>query len=172
MNTIWLKIAAAAVVLVVVLAVISSLTSNDSAPTEAPSQEADSPKTVYRSWEGDDQEFGITDRAGGDPTAPPVAATDPVRPEPMAEPTFEELSLEEDIQAQRLHSMALNERKQSRLPGMTPKRMVDYCRQIIQRWPRSQYAFEARRMLADIPERYHDMYNITAEETDLSSFYK
>ncbi len=65
--------------------------------------------------------------------------------------------------------MALAERKMARLPGMTYKRMVDYCRQIIQKWPGSEYAFKAKRMLADIPERYHQMYHITKEEIDLGN---
>jgi outer membrane protein assembly factor BamD (BamD/ComL family) len=62
--------------------------------------------------------------------------------------------------------------KQSRLPMMTPARMVKDCREIIQRWPKSEYAFQAKRMLADLPERYHTMYNITDQEKDVSSFYK
>ena len=55
---------------------------------------------------------------------------------------------------------------------MTPKMMVDYCREIIQKWPESEYAFQAKRMLADIPERYKKMYNVTDQEMDVSSFYK
>jgi outer membrane protein assembly factor BamD (BamD/ComL family) len=55
---------------------------------------------------------------------------------------------------------------------MTPKLMVDYCRQIIERWPKSVYAFQAKRMLADIPERYKKMYNVTEKEMDVSSFYQ
>lgn len=186
MNTIWLKIAAAAVGVVVVVIVVSKFTSNDAAPTSPPqSQEPGGPKTVYDSFERDDREFGVsepTDSGTADTTTPPAAATTPQETAPAEptpptltqadEPTFEKLPIEEDIQAQRLHSMALEERKRSRLPMMTPKLMVDYCREIIQRWPKSEYAFQAKRMLADIPERYKEMYKVTDQETDVSSFYK
>lgn len=58
------------------------------------------------------------------------------------------------------------------LPLMSYKQMVDTCREIIRRWPDSKYAFDAKRALADLPERYHKMYNIAKEEIDLSSFYR
>ena len=35
---------------------------------------------------------------------------------------------------------------------------------------RSEYAFYAKRALADLPERYRKMYNITKEEIDLGNF--
>jgi len=47
---------------------------------------------------------------------------------------------------------------------MSYKLMVDYCRQIIEKWPGSVYAFKARRMLGEIPQRYRKQYNITEEE--------
>lgn len=172
MNTIWLKIAAVAVVLVAVLIVGSRFMSDEPAvaPSLAP-DEADRPRTVYDSFERDDREFGVDGQAAEEP-AEQTAPVEEVPAEQTAEPTFEELSVEEEVQAQRLHSMALEERKRSRLPMMTPKLMVDYCREIIERWPDSEYAFQAKRMLADIPERYKDMYNVTDQETDVSSFYK
>ena len=185
MDSIWLKIAAVAVVLVVVLIVGSRFMSNE--PASAPQSvapEAEKPKTVYDSFERDDKEFGVDSQATDEPAeaaAAPAAATtaapEPATtvqspPPPPPQPTFEKLSIEDDVQAQRLHSMALEERKRSRLPMMTPKGMVDYCRQIIQRWPKSEYAFQAKRMLADIPERYKKMYKVTDQEMDVSSFYQ
>lgn len=185
MNTIWLKIAGVAVALVVVLIVGSRFMSDKpAAAPETASNEADRPKTVYDSFERDDKEFGVDGQSAEEPAqdvAPPVAEQAPAHettpaqqapPAQAAEPTFEKLPIEEEVQAQKLHSMALEERKRSRLPMMTPKLMVDYCRQIIQRWPRSEYAFQAKRMLADIPERYKEMYKVTEQETDVSSFYK
>ena len=184
MDSIWLKIAAVAVVLVVALIVGSNFMSSDE-PGGAPqndSGEADKPKTVYDSFERDDKEFGVDAQATEEPAeaAPPVATEPPAQevatpqaapPTAPAQPTFEKLSIEDDIQAQRVHSMALQERKRSRLPMMTPKLMADYCRQLIQKWPKSEYAFQAKRMLADIPERYKKMYNVTDQEMDVSSFY-
>jgi outer membrane protein assembly factor BamD (BamD/ComL family) len=50
--------------------------------------------------------------------------------------------------------------------------MVQNCRQIIKRWPDSQYAYQAKRMLADLPPRYQTRYKVTKEEMDVSMFYK
>ncbi len=179
MNTIWLKIAAVAVVLVAVLIVGSRFMSDKPGPS-ASSEPAAPPKTVYDSFERDDREFGVDGQSAEETTPPTAQTTEPQESASAeqtpaaqdAQPTFEKLSIEEEIQAQKLHSMALEERKRSRLPMMTPKLMVDYCRQIIQRWPTSEYAFQAKRMLADIPDRYKKMYNVTDQETDVSSFYK
>jgi hypothetical protein len=56
-----------------------------------------------------------------------------------------------------------------RLPVMGYGQMVKSCRDIIQRWPDSKYAFFAKRALADLPERYRKQYNITDEEIDLGN---
>jgi len=50
--------------------------------------------------------------------------------------------------------------------------MVPNCRQIIKRWPDSWYAYRAKQMLGDLPERYKMRYKVTEEETDLSMYYK
>ena len=44
---------------------------------------------------------------------------------------------------------------------------VDYCREIIEKYPDSSYAPRARRMLRDIPRRYRKLYKITDEEMGL-----
>ena len=87
-----------------------------------------------------------------------------------AKPQFKELSQEDELQAQKLFEWALAQRKMGRLPGMSYKKMVDACREIIERWPESEYAFKAKRMLADIPERFRSRYNITKEEIDLGDW--
>ena len=79
----------------------------------------------------------------------------------------EEIPIEDQVQAQRLFEMALAQRKMARLPGVTYKLMVDYCREIIQRYPNSPEAPKARRMLSEVPERYREIYNITDEEMGL-----
>lgn len=187
MNTIWLKVAVVAVAIVVILIVGSRFLAEkpESGPSPGARQTTDGAKTVYDSFERDDREFGVDGQSAEEPaaeeTAPPTAQTtepeesapvEQAAPAQVAEPTFEKLPIEEEVQAQKLHSMALEERKRSRLPMMTPKLMVDYCRQIIQRWPTSEYAFQAKRMLADIPDRYKKMYDVTDQETDVSNFYK
>jgi hypothetical protein len=80
------------------------------------------------------------------------------------EPVYKELSIEEQVDAERLLEMAITERKMARLPAMGYKRMVDYCREIISRYPESIYAAKARRILGEVPEQYWERYGITQEE--------
>jgi len=162
MNTFWLKIAAGAVAIVVIIILAS---------TFWPKSEPEPQKTVYDVWEQDDKELRASPQSKGPPTSPnqPVQPVNQPQTVEPPKPQFRELTEEENIEAERLFEMALTERKMARLPGMTPKRMIDYCRQIIQKWPGSEYAFKAKRMLADIPARYQEMYHITKEEIDLGN---
>jgi len=50
--------------------------------------------------------------------------------------------------------------------------MQKACRQIEERWPDSSYAFQAKRMLEEISERYAANYKITPQELDISKFLK
>jgi hypothetical protein len=186
MNTIWLKLAGAVVAIIVVLVVVGQFTGNKSPSTPAPAAQGEQTRTVYDSFARDDKKFGVKfegqeqpePNAAAQAAAPtpqtPVAQTPVAQapPQPQKQLYFEKLPIEAEVEAQRLHSMALEERKRSRLPGMTAKGMVDYCRQIILKWPRSEYAYKAKLMLADIPERFKEMYKVTPKETDVSSFYK
>ena len=161
MNTFWLKIAAGVVAIVVIIIIVSAFLPKGEKKPEPQ-------KTVYDVWEKDDKRL----RAEPQFNQPAVGPNQPTQPPAVVEqpkPQFKELSEEEKIEAERLWEMVVTERKMARLPGMTPKRMVDYCRQIIQRWPGSEYAFMAKRALADIPERYREMYHITKEEIDLGN---
>ncbi len=181
MNTIWLKLAGGVVAIIVVLVVVGQFTGDKSPSNPAP--RAERPNDVYDSFARDDKKFGVQFQGQGQsepnaaaPTAAPATTSAPAAAQTPAQPQkqlyFEKLSIEDEVEAQRLHSMALEERKRSRLPGMTAKGMVDYCRQIIQRWPKSEYAYKAKLMLADIPERFKEMYKVTPKETDVSSFYR
>jgi len=78
-----------------------------------------------------------------------------------------QMPVEDQVQAQRLFEMALAQRKMARLPGIGYKQMIDYCREIIQKYPNSPEAPKARRMLGEVPERYRELYNITDEEMGL-----
>ena len=158
MNTFWLKIAALVVLVLGVVVVVSRF----SAPqTPKPEQ-----KTVYDVWEEDDQRL----RAEPETQQPPKPSLTMPKQQKIAEPAepqFRKLSEIEEIEAQRIFEFALNQRKMGRLPGMGFKKMVDSCRQIIEKYPGTVYAFKAKRMLADIPERYKKMYKITDEEMGL-----
>jgi len=172
MNTFWLKIAGVAVVIVGVVVLIGVFSS--STPPAAPEPQGKPPaKTIYEQWEKDDERL----RAQPESREPPKTSSS-VQPgtEPQAvqtrQPQFKKLSMEDEIEAQRLWEWVVNQRKMGRLPIMGYGQMVKTCRQIIQRWPESKYAFLARRALADLPERYHTMYKITKEEMDVSNFYE
>ena len=168
MNTFWLKIAALAIAVVAGIVVIGSLTGGDSQPKEPE-------RTIYDQWEEDDKRL-MAEPEFNEPPAPvaPVQPPEQTTPPPQPvvaepKPQFKQLSAEEDFEAQKLWIWVENQRKMGRLPVMGYGQMVKTCRDIIQRWPESKYAFFAKRALADLPERYHKMYNITKEEIDLGN---
>ncbi len=86
---------------------------------------------------------------------------------------FKPLDEIDKIEAERLWNVAVPGYSIGRLPAMGFKGLsVDPCRQIIKRWPDSFYAFQAKRMLGSLPERYQMRYKVTDEEKDLTRFFK
>jgi hypothetical protein len=173
MNTFWLKIAGIVVAIVVVIILIGVFTSSSPPSIPSPKAASNEPKeppakTVYDQWDRDDKRLQAEPQPIEVPKTKPSGQT----VVEQRQPQFKELSPEENIQAQQKWEWIVTQRKMARLPFINPKQMVDTCREIIRRWPQSKYAFMAKRALADLPERYHKMYKITKEETDLSSFYK
>ena len=172
MDTIWLKIVGFAVLVVGVIVLIGFLTSGTKEPE----------KTIYDQWEQDDKEL-LAEPEYKEPPAPttpvqqpaptpsvqPSTQVAPAQPAEQPKPQFKELEMEDEIEAQKLWIWIENQRKMGRLPVMGYGQMVKGCRDIIQRWPESKYAFYAKRALADLPERYREMYNITKEEIDLGN---
>jgi len=98
------------------------------------------------------------------PTVEPRKPQEPVRL------YFKELDEIDKIEAERLLSVAVPSRSIGRLPMTGFKLMVDTSREIIRRWPDSWYAYRAKQMLADMPERYQQRYRVTEQEKDLSMF--
>lgn len=194
MNTIWLKLAAVAVVLVVVLIVGSTFMSKEPAPAPSPS-EAETPKTVYDMAERDKQ-FQEEPKAVEPEPQPQPPAEQPEQPAPSqpvqeaAQPPvqqasgivlpsritqtttmyFKPMGEIEDIEAQRLLPVVTAGRSIGRLPVTHFKLMVDGCRQILAKWPDSWYAFRAKQMLEEMPERFWRNYKVTEEELDISKF--
>jgi hypothetical protein len=169
MDTFWLKIVGFAVLVVVAIVLIGFLISGTKEPE----------KTIYDQWEQDDKEL-LAEPQFKEPPAPPLPVQQPaptpsaqpssqVTPAEQPKPQFKELELEDEIEAQKLWIWVENQRKMGRLPVMGYGQMVKGCRDIIRRWPESKYAFFAKRALADLPERYRKMYNITKEEIDLGN---
>jgi len=181
MNTFWLKIMGLAVLAVGVIIVISVFTSGtDSQPPEPKEPQ----KTFYDQAEEDKQRFLSEPQALDSQTqipttkqAPPTenqtaAQVAPPSPKP-AQPTilyFKELGEIEQIEAEKLLNVAVPGRSIGRLPMTGSKLMVDSCRTIISRWPDSHFAYRAKLMLADLPERYQMRYKVTEEEKDVSMF--
>ena len=160
MNAFWLKIAGIVIVILGVIVLINVFSSSK------PEVEGEhKPKTYYEQIREDDERL----RADPKPKQPPVGKQGPEAEEPV-KPEFKELSQEDELQAQKLYEWALTQRKMGRLPGLGYKKMVDACREIIQKYPDSEYAFKAKRMLADIPVRYRPQYGITEEEIDLGDW--
>ncbi len=164
MGTFWLKIAGLAIVIIGVIILISVFSGSETEPAPEPESK---PKTIYEQWEKDEERL----RAEPEPIIPPQVSPS-VQPVKPRQPQFKKLSMEEEIQAQQKWEWVVNQRKMARLPVMGYKQMVDTCREIIRRWPKSKYAFLAKRALAELPERYHTMYKITKKEIDVSNFYE
>ena len=160
MSTFWLKIAGLVVVVLGVIVLISVFSSSEPEP-----EGEHKPKTFHEQIRKDDERL----RADLESKRPPPANRRPEGEKP-AKPQFRELSEIERIDAEKLFNVALQHRKMGRLQGIGLKTMVDCCRQIIERYPGSVYAFKAKRMLADIPERFRSRYNITEEEIDLGDW--
>jgi hypothetical protein len=186
MNTFWLKIMGLAVLAVGVIMLISIFTSSEPEPVREPQQPG---KTFYDQAEEDKQRFSTEPQALDSQSQIPATEQIPqtenktvvqsvppaiVPPKP-AQPVlfyFKELGEIEKIEAERLLSVAVPGRSIGRLPMTGSKLMVDSCRTIIRRWPQSWFAYNAKRMLADLPERYQKRYNVTEEEKDISMFAK
>jgi len=162
MNTFWLKIAALVVVVIGLIILVNVFWTSESEPRPQP-------KTFYDVAEEDDS------RLRAEPKFEDIKqANQPPAPEPGPQPVpkFKQLSEIDYIEAERLFEFAIQQRKIGRLPVTGFKPMVDACREIIQRFPGSEFDYKARRMLADIPQRYRERYKITAEEIDLTRFFK
>jgi hypothetical protein len=179
MNTFWLKIAALAIAVVAGIIVIGSFTGGDSEPKEPET-------TFYDKAEEDRQRFlaepqGLQAKetesvAQQGPAAVESQAVVPVPPTPRPveppKPTIvycKDLSEIDKIEAERLLNAAVPARSLGRLQ-IGFNLMMQNCRQILRRWPDSWYAYRAKQMIADMPERFRQRYKVTQDELDLSTF--
>jgi hypothetical protein len=154
MSTVWLRIVATVVLLVVIFVIISKVANKASKPVEPD-------KTIADTWREDEKRL----RAEPNVT-PPVESNLPAgqqatTPEPIK---FKEMTEDEKAGADQLFELAIAQRKMGRLPGVSYGAMVQYCRQIIERYPGTEYAYKAKRMLADIPDREREKFHITDDE--------
>jgi len=187
MNTIWLKIAAAAVVIVIAIIVVGRFTSSDKpepGPTksEPPAKTRTFDQTVERDKKLNEAPKLVEQPAESPAPQPEVQPAQQPAPQPAAEtpaqqlanrpagvvypsdikgPTtlyFKPMSEEDDIQAQQILPYATAGRSIGRLPmGVSYGLMNKACLQIEERWPDSWYCFRAKQMLEEITT-YQDRY--------------
>ena len=179
MDTFWLKIVGFAVLVVVAIILIGLLASGTKEPEKTfyDQVEEDKQKFLAEPQPLEVQEKTQVPEQNQDAESKEVAESVPPAQKQVEEPKptvlyFKPLSEIEQIEAEKLLSVAVPGRSIGRLPMTGFNLMVPNCRQIIKRWPESQYAYQARRLLADLPPRYQTRYNVTKEEIDLSMFYK
>lgn len=160
MNTFWLKIAGFVLLVFAVLIVINTFRPGRTGPVS--NQDDEQPKTYYDVIEQDNK------RLRAEVKIPKQAeTTESVRSKAGPEKVeFKKLSVEQQVRAEQLFEMAVMERKKARLPMMNYKKMVDYCREITEKFPGSEYDYKARRMLAEVPQQYRNRYNITRDEIE------
>ena len=189
MNTLWLKIAGIAVAALILVVVVANYVGEEKpkAPVQRSSAET---KTVYDTWKEDDKRLNAPIPSPNQPqsaaqppitqaqTAPDSAGRQPVSQAPVTPPPpqrplkFKSLEEEQQVRAEQIWQMVPTMRKMGRLPIIPYGDMVRYCRQILSEFPGSEYAYKAKRALADIPESAQRQYNVTPQELDTSGFYK
>jgi hypothetical protein len=179
MNTFWLKIAVLAIALVVGIVVIGFLTGGDSEPKQQDPTFYDRAEEDKQRFLTEPQQLDVQQTEPVAESAPPAEETPavaPVRPPPgpieQPRPKIAHcvpLSETDRIEADRLLNVAV--------PGYSLgslqvgyKLMIDNCRQILSKWPDSTYAYRAKVMLIEMPQRHRQRYNVTADELDLSRF--
>ena len=198
MNTTWLKIASGAIgVLIVIVLVSMFMPSGDNQPAQTQTnQEGNPPTNFYQQAEKDKKDLLVTPEEEeaiasqtpdnnveqpGEPgqttnnVTPPPAESQPVPTQPQ--PTeitiyVKQLTNLEKTEAERELNYAVPMFSIGRLPTTSYKPAIDSVRRIINRWPDSIYAYNAKLLLAKIPPRYYQQYDITAEELDTSKFMK
>jgi hypothetical protein len=194
MNTFWLKIAGVAVIAFLIVIAIGLFTSNGNNESEQPEPPEEDQDSFYDAVREDKEKYLAEPEPVETPIAEPdteIQATEsvqeipeeqttPLQIQPVPEPPkpveiiiyVKPLGDIEQIEAERLFNVAVPGRSIGRLPMTGYKLMVDNCRQIIRRWPNCYYAYQSKRLFAEMPERYQTRYNITEEELDTSSFNK
>jgi hypothetical protein len=179
---IWLKIAIALVAALAAIIVIVSVLPKNQPPKPE--------KTYYDVIKEDDARLRAEPNVKETVKSVPMSKVTPIAPvnQPSQAATpqqikppptidvsklvFKSLEPDEELEADKFLEMAITERKLGRLPVLSYGNTVNYCREIIQRFPGSKQDFMARRILADIPEQYRNQYKITAEEIDLTKWPK
>jgi hypothetical protein len=171
MGAFWLK---TAIVLAIVLAggilVVNFLSSGvehatDFEKTERLMEEQD--RRLDAELEEAEEEAGALAQQPPAPRRPAPEQDRTVETVRAARQAAAEMTEADRVAAERLYQMAYTEYKMGRLPTTTFKKMVDYCRELFERYPDSPQAAKARILMKKLPQRFKDRYNVTDEEMGL-----
>ncbi len=162
MNTLWLKIAALVIIIIIGVVLLANFLSSGI-------EEATDFERVEKLVEAQEARFQA-ELAEAELKAKQAKAKGADVKQPVVQPQPDEIEgLQQNLQAQKLYQWAETEFRIARKPLMSYKRCVDFCREIIQKWPDSAEAAKARVLLRKIPERHRQRYNITDEEMGISN---
>ena len=154
MNTFWLKIVIFVVIVVGLVVLVKTLSPKVEEAMDFDKQS----EQLARAQEEKLQ----AELAEAEAKAKQARAAQPAAPSRTSQPISDEI-----IQAQRLYQMAEAEFKIARKPLMSFKRCVDYCREIINKFPDSPEAAKARVLLRKMPARERERWKVTDEEIGL-----
>jgi hypothetical protein len=158
MDTFWLKVAIVIVVIVGLVFFAANWALKSLIKQTVPQ------KTIGQQWREDDKRLRAEPNIPASPNAS-TAQTGARQQTAEETPKFKELTEEEQAGAEQLFEWAIQCRKMARLPGTGGYgKMVETCRQISERYPRSKFDYQARRMLGEVPKDQWDRYKITQEE--------
>lgn len=160
MNTFWLKIVIFAVIVVGLVVLVKTLSPKVKEAMDFDKQS----EQLARAQEEKLQ----AELAEAEAKAKQARAAQPAAPSRTSQPISDEIDqLGQNIQAQRLYQMAEVEFRIARKPLMSFKRCVDYCREIINKFPDSAEAAKARVLLRKMPARERERWKVTDEEMGL-----
>lgn len=160
MNTFWLKIVIFAVIVVGLVVLVKTLSPKIE---EAMDFDKQSEQLAQAQEEKLQAEL-----AEAEAKAKQARAAQPAALPRASQPISDEIDqLGQNIQAQRLYQMAEVEFRIARKPLMSFKRCVDYCREIINKFPDSPEAAKARVLLRKMPSRERERWKVTDEEMGL-----
>lgn len=179
MNTFWLKVAGIGIVAVVVLIVAGQFMGGDK-PESTLEDAASTQNTSANVYEQDQKDHErlnapIQAAVASAPATMNQVDTGVLEPEPATDPlpAFVTLNTEQQVEAEKLWEMAETSFKIGRKPMMTFGNCVNYCRELINRFPGSEYEIKAKRVLNDIVnmrDSYKSQYHITDEELDMGPY--
>jgi len=165
MNTFWLKIVIFAVIVVGLVVLVKTLSPK---VEEAMDFDKQSEQLAQAQEAKLQAELAEAEAKARQARLEQTQTKQPASPLEASKPISDEIDqLGQNIQAQRLYQMAEAEFRIARKPLMSFKRCVDYCREIINKFPDSAEAAKARVLLRKMPARERERWKVTDEEMGL-----